>query len=73
MRKIERATAFRHDYRQFKATARYRKLDHRLIGVLELLINDQPLPLQNRDHPSRPFLRGQGLPTGGAGAAAPLL
>lgn len=51
MRKIERATAFRHDYRQFKATARYRKLDHRLIGVLELLINDQPLPPQNRDHP----------------------
>ncbi len=50
MRKIERATAFRRDYRRAKATSRYRGLDRRLTIVLELLISDRPLPRQARDH-----------------------
>jgi mRNA interferase YafQ len=29
---------------------RYRDLDKRLVPVLELLVNDRPLPRQNRDH-----------------------
>jgi mRNA interferase YafQ len=50
MRKIERATAFKRDYRRAKAISRYRDLDERLVAVLELLVNDRPLPPRNRDH-----------------------
>jgi mRNA interferase YafQ len=50
MRKIERATAFRRDYRRAKAMPRYRDLDNRLTILLELLINDRPLSPQTRDH-----------------------
>jgi len=47
MRNIERASAFKRDYRKVKAKSRYRDLDERLIAVLELLVNDRPLPLRN--------------------------
>jgi mRNA interferase YafQ len=50
MRTIERSTAFKRDYRRTKATARYRDLDSRLTALLELLIEDRPLPPANRDH-----------------------
>ena len=50
MRRIERATAFKRDYRRAKVIPRYRDLDERLVAVLELLINDRPLPPSNRDH-----------------------
>ena len=50
MRRIERATAFKRDYRRVKTISRYRDLDDRLVAVLELLVNDRPLPAQNRDH-----------------------
>ena len=50
MRRIERATAFKRDYRRAKAIPRYRDLDERLVALLELLLNDRPLPLRNRDH-----------------------
>jgi mRNA interferase YafQ len=44
MRRIERATAFKRDYRRAKAISRYRDLDERLVAVVELLVNDRPLP-----------------------------
>jgi mRNA interferase YafQ len=50
MRRIERATAFKRDYRRAKAISRYHDLDERLVAMLELLINDRPLPSRNRDH-----------------------
>jgi mRNA interferase YafQ len=50
MRRIERATAFIRDYRRAKAISRYRKLDERLVSLLELLVNDRPLPPRSRDH-----------------------
>lgn len=50
MRRIERSTAFKRDYRRAKASSRYRDPDDRLTAILELLINDQPLPPRNRDH-----------------------
>jgi mRNA interferase YafQ len=50
MRRIERATAFKRDYRRVKAISRYRDLDKRLVAVLELLVDDRPLPPRNRDH-----------------------
>jgi mRNA interferase YafQ len=50
MRRIERSTAFKRDYRRAKTRSRYRDLDERLVALLELLINDRPLPPRNRDH-----------------------
>ena len=50
MRRIERAAAFKRDYRRVKAISRYRDLDERLSAVLQLLVSDRPLPLRNRDH-----------------------
>ncbi len=50
MRRIERTTAFKRDYRRAKAISRYRDLDERLVALLEFLANDRPLPPQNRDH-----------------------
>jgi mRNA interferase YafQ len=49
MRRIERATAFKGDYRRAKAISRHRDLDERLVAVPELLINDRPPPPRNRD------------------------
>jgi hypothetical protein len=34
MRRVERSTAFKRDYRRFKAISRYRDLDVRLVDVL---------------------------------------
>ena len=50
MRRIERSTAFKRDYRRVKAISRYSDIDERLVAVLELLVNDRPLPSRNRDH-----------------------
>jgi mRNA interferase YafQ len=50
MRRIERSSAFKRDYRRAKSASRYRDLDNRLSALLELLINDHPLPSRNRDH-----------------------
>jgi mRNA interferase YafQ len=50
MRRIERSTAFKRDYRRVKAISRYRDLGERLVAVLELLIKDHPLAPRNRDH-----------------------
>ena len=50
MRRIERSTAFKRDYRKVKAMTRYRDLDERLVAVLELLVNDRSLSFRNRDH-----------------------
>jgi mRNA interferase YafQ len=50
MRRIERSTAFKRDYRRAKATSRYSDLDARLATLLEYLVNDRPLPPRNRDH-----------------------
>jgi mRNA interferase YafQ len=50
MRRIERTTAFKRDYRRAKAIPHYRDLDERLVAVLEFLVDDRPLPPRNRDH-----------------------
>jgi mRNA interferase YafQ len=50
MRRIERATAFKRDYGRLKAIPRYRDLEKRLTAVLQLLVDDRPLPRWNRDH-----------------------
>lgn len=50
MRTIERSSAFKRDYKRVKATPRHRNVDVLLPEVLSLLLNDQPLPANNRDH-----------------------
>jgi mRNA interferase YafQ len=51
MRKIDRSTAFKRDFKRIKATPRYRKdLDSLLSGILELLVADKALPEKNLDH-----------------------
>lgn len=51
MRTIERASAFRRDYKRIKATPRHRKdVDPLVAAVVALLLNDELLPDNNRDH-----------------------
>ena len=51
MRTIERATAFKRDYRRVKADSRHaRHIEALLIDVFALLVADQPLPEKNSDH-----------------------
>lgn len=48
MRRIERAGAFRRDYR--RVARGYAGLDRELMPVLEALALDQPLAAKHRDH-----------------------
>ncbi len=50
MRTIERSSAFKRDYKRVKATPRHRNVDALLTEVLSLLLDDQPLPANKRDH-----------------------
>ncbi|MEO7860037.1 MAG: type II toxin-antitoxin system YafQ family toxin [Nitrospirales bacterium] len=51
MRTIERATAFKRDYKRVKATPRYSKdIDGLLSAIVERLATDHTVPLRNRDH-----------------------
>lgn len=51
MRKIERASAFKQDYKRVQASPRHRKdAEALLAAALELLLVDKPLPENYRDH-----------------------
>lgn len=51
MRTIERATAFKRDYKRVKTTPRHSKnVDALVSTVVALLLVDQALPESNRDH-----------------------
>ncbi len=51
MRTIDRATAFKRDFKRVKATPRHSKdIDALLSAIVEHLLIDQPLPVRNRDH-----------------------
>jgi mRNA interferase YafQ len=51
MRTIERSSAFKRDYKRAKATPRHSKdVDSLLSAVVALLLSDQVLPGNNRDH-----------------------
>jgi mRNA interferase YafQ len=51
MRTIERAGAFKRDYKRIKASPRHRQdLDALVSGVVTLLVAGQDLPEQYRDH-----------------------
>jgi len=51
MRTINRTSQFKKDYKRESRGRHARTLDGDLIGVLELLIADAPLPVKLRDHP----------------------
>jgi mRNA interferase YafQ len=51
MRTIERAKAFRRDYKRAMKSPRHRDdLRELLVAALELLAADRPMPASNRDH-----------------------
>jgi mRNA interferase YafQ len=51
MRAIERSSAFKRDYKRAKATPRHGKdLDSLVSTVLALLLRDEVLPANYRDH-----------------------
>jgi len=51
MRTIERSSAFKRDYKRAKATPRHsRDVDSRVSTVVALLLSDQVLPENARDH-----------------------
>jgi mRNA-degrading endonuclease YafQ of YafQ-DinJ toxin-antitoxin module len=51
MRSIEYSNSFKKDYKRIKATPRHRRdIDDLLGGVLDLLILDEALPLNKKDH-----------------------
>jgi mRNA interferase YafQ len=51
MREIERASAFKRDYKRMRASPRYRAvLDALLSAVFSQLTSDQPLDSRHHDH-----------------------
>lgn len=51
MRKIERASAFKRDYKRVKAAPQHRRdVDSLVLAIVTLLLRDQALPPSNRDH-----------------------
>ena len=48
MRQLEQTTQFKRDLKKIASSGRYKKED--LLALIELLIQDQPLPVKNRDH-----------------------
>ncbi len=51
MRTIERASAFKKDYKRVRSTPKHRNdIESLLKEALICLVNDQQLPTKNRDH-----------------------
>jgi mRNA interferase YafQ len=58
MRKIERSTAFKRDYKREKKGQYGRRLDDLFIPILAALANDTPLPELYKDHPLKGEWKG---------------
>ena len=57
--RIERFTSqFKRDFKKVEATPRYRDIDSLLAAVVPLLLADQPLPKERKDHPLRGKYQG---------------
>ena len=51
MRTIERASAFKKDFKRVKASPRHaRDIDVMIATIVAMLVVDRPLPESNRDH-----------------------
>lgn len=51
MRTIERTTAFKKDFKREKKGKHKKKLQTLLAANAQYLVDDEPLPVANRDHP----------------------
>jgi len=51
MRIVKYTSRFKRDYRREKSGQHGRKLDNLLMGVVDMLAADKPLPRRNFDHP----------------------
>ena len=51
MRAIDRATAFRRDYRRLRADPRHHDVEGLFLDIVTTLASDQPLPAKHHDHP----------------------
>ena len=51
MRTIERTGQFKKDFKRVSKTPAHKGFERLLVAVLELLVNDKPLPQANADHP----------------------
>jgi mRNA interferase YafQ len=51
MRRIDRQSAFRRDFKREKMPGRYKNLDKIIVDILTLLVSDEPLPQRYSDHP----------------------
>jgi mRNA interferase YafQ len=50
MRRIERTSAFRRDFKREKRSGLGSELDSLVAEIVSLLVEDKPLPAKNRDH-----------------------
>lgn len=50
-RTIKRTVQFKRDYKREKKSGRYKTLDHDLLSIVKLLVEDKPLAHKNYDHP----------------------
>lgn len=50
MRRIERSSAFRRDFKKIASSPRHRGIAEFLASILTLLAADKPLPESHRDH-----------------------
>jgi len=51
MRRIDRQSAFRRDFKREKLSGRYKNFDNIIVDILTLLASDEPLPERCSDHP----------------------
>lgn len=58
MRKIERQSAFRRDFKREKLSGRHKNFDNLIVDVLTLLANDELLSNRHKDHPLSGDLQG---------------
>jgi mRNA interferase YafQ len=50
MRRIDRSSAFRRDFKRIASSSHHRDIADLLGKVVEHLASDRPLPVRNRDH-----------------------
>lgn len=50
MRRIDRQSAFRRDFKREKLSGRYKNFDKIIVDILTLLASDEPLPERYTDH-----------------------
>ncbi|WP_408672967.1 type II toxin-antitoxin system YafQ family toxin [Xenorhabdus koppenhoeferi] len=58
MRKISRSSEFKKDYKRVKKGRYCATIDESLVEILDILVNDKPIPTRYVDHPLKGDWRG---------------